>query len=146
MSVFLGTRKAVIMRVVAPKRAGEGNGGCLFLIAILVGGAIILILASNDKQGGPHIFVKPAIPVVISYRPSVIGAGKVAIFSNQTGNRLTITVEFGNTKTKQQKTGVIDLEANGKTEIGWAEGWMFESGETITISHPDYSSKILTIP
>lgn len=123
------------MRLAVLKRSGESNGGCGCVIAILGVMAIIFFLAVKDKTGGPPKFVKPAVPVVVSYRPSLIGAGKVAIFSNQTGNRLTITVEFENKKKNQQKNGVLDLEPNGKAEIGWAEGWMFESGETITISH-----------
>ena len=134
------------MPLIGRKRKGESKGGCGCVIAILGVMAVIFFLALEDKSGGPLNFVKPAVPVVVSYRPSLIGAGKVAIFSNQTGNRLTITVEFKNKKKNQQKNGVLDLEPNGKTEIGWAEGWMFESGETITISHPDYSSKNFTIP
>lgn len=120
--VLAGLTLALIAMVVA---CGGGGGG---------------------SGGGGIPFFKPSVPVVVSYRESLVGNGKVAIFSNQTANRLTITVKFENKKLKEEKTGTIDLDPNGKTEIGWLEGWRFLSGETITISHPDYSSKTVTIP
>lgn len=94
---------------------------------------------------GPRQFLKPTVPVVVSFRGSAWGVGKVAIFSNQSPNRLTISVKFENNKLNQQKTGNIDLDPNGRTEIGWLEGWKFESGETIEISHPDFSSQTVRL-
>jgi hypothetical protein len=131
-----------------PKRKGSGDGGgWWWMIAIGIG---LLILYSISGGGGPGKgvvpFVKPAVPVVVSYRESVWGRGKVAIFSNQTANRLTIGVRFENKAVNQQKAGTIDLEPNGKMEIGWMEGWMFVPGETIEITHPDFSPKTIATP
>ncbi|HVS38908.1 MAG TPA: hypothetical protein VMS17_25345 [Gemmataceae bacterium] len=139
------------MRLDSPKRKGQSNyGGCVCLVAILVIGigAISYFVANNDKPGGSNPFnmVKPPVPVVISYRESSVGQGKVAIFSNQTSNRLTITVEFHNEQFNKSKTVTLDLDPNSKMEIGWLEGWKFLSGETITVSHPDWSSKTVTVP
>ncbi len=55
-------------------------------------------------------------------------------------------MEFRNKEKNQQKAGMLDLEPNGTAEIGWLEGWKLESGETITVSHPDYSSFTVTVP
>lgn len=136
------------MKLGSVRRKGEGDG-CGWIVGI---GVILVVLyfIFGGGGGGPGKsvvpFVKPTVPVVVSYRGSAWGQGKVAIFSNQTANRLTISVKFENKKSNQQKSGTIDLEPNGKTEIGWLEGWKFESGETIEITHPDYSSKTVTIP
>lgn len=132
------------------RRKGEGDSsGCgvvFFIIGVIV---VFYLIAVNSGGGGPggifHV-VKPPVPVVISHRDSLVGNGKVAIFSNQTANRLTLTVTFKNSKLNQEKTGTIDLEPNGKTEIGWLEGWKFVSGETITVSHPSYSPVTKVIP
>jgi hypothetical protein len=140
------------MRIKRPVRKGQGDSGgcgCIAIVAIVVGLGLIGFMCAGGG-GGPGRsvvpFVKPTVPVVVTYRDSAWGQGKVAIFSNQTSNRLTIGVRFENKKSNQQKSGSIDLEPNGKTEIGWLEGWMFEPGETIEITHPDYTSVVLTIP
>lgn len=115
--------------------------GLLSVLGLLCIGAI----AGCDAGGGVP-FVKPRVPVVVTTRDSLVGEGKVAIFSNQTQNRLTILVLFENKKLNERKEGNIDLDPNGKNEIGWLEGWVFVAGETITVSHPNYSSFSVTIP
>jgi len=116
---------------------------CVFLVGMLVacgGGG-----GANGKGGGLP-FVKPTVPVVISYRSSAWGKGKVAIFSNQTASRLTVTVNLTSASGKEPVSGVLDLDPNGKREIGWMEGWKFESGDRVEVTHPDYSSTSGTIP
>lgn len=88
----------------------------------------------------------PFVPVVITMRESAWGEGKVAIFSNQTPNRLTITVTVRNDKLNQSKSVNINLDPNGNAEFGWLEGWRFLSGETIIVSHPSYLPLIKTVP
>jgi hypothetical protein len=100
------------------------------------------------KRGAVDLpILKPPVPVVVSTRDSAWGAskGKVAIFSNQTANRLTISVRFENKVSMQQRSWNIDLEPNGKAEFGWREGWKLEPGELIEMSHPDYRSVTLTV-
>jgi len=106
----------------------------------------LTFLAIAISGSGCDIIAKPAVPVVVTYRESLVGNGKVAIFSNQTSNRLTITVTYRNKQLNQTKTEALDLDPNGKMEIGWLEGWRFLPGETITVSHPNYRSNTVTIP
>lgn len=87
----------------------------------------------------------PFVPVVISMRESAWGNGMVAIFSNQTPNRLTISVTVRNDKLNQSKSVSINLDPNGNAEFGWLEGWSFKSGETIIVSHPSYLPLIKTV-
>ena len=115
----------------APRRIG--------LVAMSVA-AILTFVACGGGVG------KPTVPVVVSYRDSVVGIGKVARFSNQSPNRLTITVTFENKAKNQRKSGSLDLAPNAVAEVGWLEGWVLESGETIEVSHPDYSSKTWNVP
>jgi len=78
--------------------------------------------------------ITPFVPVVVTMRNSLVGEGKVAIFSNQTPNRLTITVE---NKPKNQRQSVnIDLDPNGNREFGWLEAWRF-------LSEVSYKPKLL---
>lgn len=84
--------------------------------------------------------------MVVSYRDSVLGIGKVAKFGSQSANRVTPTATFENKKTNRRKTGVIDLGPNAVEEVGWLEGRMLEAGETITVAHPDYATHTWAVP
>jgi hypothetical protein len=86
------------------------------------------------------------VPVVVTLRDSLVGEGKVAVFSNQTPNRLTVTVALENAAKQDRRSGNLDLEPNGTAEIGWMEGWRFESGETAEVSHPSYRSHTYRVP
>jgi hypothetical protein len=89
---------------------------------------------------------KSKVPVVVSYRDSLLSDGLVAIFINQTSNRLTISYKFENKALGEVKEGAIDIKPNAKVEIGWLEGWNFVSGDTITVSHHNYRSFTTRIP
>ncbi len=134
------------MRQVNSHRKGESSGGIIFTILLVLG--VLYFIGNKDKPGGgnPLNLAKPSLPVVVTYRESLVGEGIVAIFSNQTSNRLTITVEFESRSGTERKRGTIDLDPNGKSEIGWMEGWKFESGESIALAHPNYSPRTVTIP
>ncbi|HEX6985480.1 MAG TPA: hypothetical protein VF170_08890 [Planctomycetaceae bacterium] len=89
---------------------------------------------------------RPPVPVAVTLRDSLVGEGQVAVFSNQTPNRLTVRVVLENAAANDRKEGNLDLDPNGTAEIGWMEGWKFVSGETITISHPGYRSQTFRVP
>lgn len=68
------------------------------------------------------------VPIVVTMRDSLDGEGKVAIFSNQTPNQLTITVTVENKPKNQRQSVNIDLDPNENREFGWLEGWRFLCG------------------
>jgi hypothetical protein len=86
------------------------------------------------------------VPVVVTMRDSLVGAGKVAQFHNQTNVQLTVGLVFENKQKNQRKETAISIPPSGTVEVGWLEGWVLESGETVTISHPSYLSKTWNIP
>jgi hypothetical protein len=134
------------MRPKSPRRAAEGHG-CAVVAAVAVIGVILLALAGRDRPGGgPLPVLKPPVPVVVTYRNSLVGAGRVAVFSNQAPTRLTVTVEFVSKDKARRKAAAVDLSPNGTREVGWAEGWAFEAGDTVTVSHPDYSPRTYVTP
>ena len=117
------------------------KGGSALLRVRALG--LVVVVAAGCGEGG---LISPPVPVVVSLRDSLVGEGKVAIFSNQSANRLTIEVLMENKRKNERLQRNLDLGPNGTAEIGWMEGWTFESGETITISHPNYRSKTERIP
>jgi hypothetical protein len=110
------------------------------LLAIVILGILVSFVETLGRKHEEQGAGKPPVPVVISMRDSAVGEGRVAIFSNQTPNRLTVSVTVENKQFNQRKSVNIDLEPNGNFEFGWLEGWKFVPGETITVSHPNYSS------
>lgn len=113
----------------------------------MVRGIAGLALASSlAALSGCSDLGKPALPVDLSARPSQVGIGTVVQFHNRSGTPLTVQVAFENRKRQQRKEGTLDLPAGGTVEIGWLEGWTFESGETVQLSHPKFASRSWTVP
>lgn len=85
------------------------------------------------------------VPVKVVTRESFVGEGLVAQLHNEAPNRLVVNVVLENEALGHRKEGHVALAPNSVYEIGWVEGWRFERGETITISHSDYRSMTYTI-
>lgn len=130
-------------------RPGEGNG-CGWLVAVAVVAGLVITFfvfrGGNGGNGSGLPFVRPQVPVVVTFRESVWGKGKVAVISNQTAARLTVFVHCRGGVGRPEKSGSVNLLPSGKDEIGWVEGWAFAAGDAIEISHPDYSSKTVSVP
>jgi hypothetical protein len=109
-------------------------------LAVGISTVLLVLLAGCDE------IIKPDLPVVVTQRPSLAGQGLVAQFNNQTNSQLTVSLVFENKRSNQRKEGSINIPPNGTVEIGWLEGWMFEPGETVTLSHPNYKTKKWSIP
>lgn len=108
------------------------------LAVVLSSGLLVLVAGCGD-------ITKPDMPLVVTKRQSLVGRGLVVQFNNQTNRRLTVTVVFENKEKNQRWDGAINIPPNGQVEVGWLEGWMFEPGETVTVSHPNYKSMTVQI-
>lgn len=89
---------------------------------------------------------KPDMPVSVSFRPALLDNSLVARFRNKSDRHLTVVVKFENRTLNQQMSSYIVLGPRETKEIGWLEGWAFMSGEYITMSHEDYSTKTVRVP
>ena len=110
---------------------------------LVLSAVLLVVIAGCDIT---KEITKPDMPVVVTKRESFLGQGLVAQFNNQTSSQLTVNLVFENKKRNQRKEGSINIPANEMVEIGWLEGWTFEPGETVTISHPNYKTKTWFIP
>ena len=105
-----------------------------------------LVAAALAVASAAGCGLREPIPVVVTLRDSLVGEGKVAVFSNQSPNRLTVSLVLENSAKRDRTAANLDLDPNGTAEVGWMEGWTFESGETIEVSHPSYATKRLRVP
>ncbi len=85
---------------------------------------------------------RPAVPVVLSHRPAVMGEGLVAKFSNQTSSQITVSIRVKRPDSDEYFERTVNVPADGSTELGWAEGWDFELGDKITLTHPKYATAV----
>ena len=88
---------------------------------------------------------KPPLPVSISYRKAMFGAGLVAMLSTTTKQPIAITAKFENPSIGTNKTFELHLDANSATEIGHAEGFTLEIGDTITLENSNYTKAVHTV-
>ena len=86
------------------------------------------------------------MPVSVTYRKAMLDNSLVAQFNNNSDRYLTVVLKFENKTLNQEKSGFIELAPRETKEIGWAEGWKFMSGEYITLSHEDYSTRTVRMP
>lgn len=89
---------------------------------------------------------KPNMPVKVVSRDSLMGESLVAQFHNESPNKIVIHIVLEDKNKANKHSGQLVLEGNSMKEIGWVEGWKFESGDTIKITHSDYKPIKYYIP
>ena len=82
----------------------------------------------------------PALPIDVSVRESMIGAGKVIQVKNTSNQTLMVILSLNNPTTKQEKSFRLDIPAGRLREIGHLEGWIVASGDNIEIRNETYKT------
>jgi hypothetical protein len=106
----------------------------------------------TDYDGGdsaPVVQVqgnKPAMPILVTYRESLMGNGYVGVFTNQSGRLLAILVTAYNPSFGRKQSFRLDIPPNQSREIGHLEGWSFVSGDQIIVAHAEYAPINTKIP
>ena len=88
----------------------------------------------------------PEIPLVITYRRSLLNEGYVVQLNNQSRRDLVVTVKLKSKDGRHKSETVAKLSAELTTEIGWLEGWRFDPGDSIRVIHPDFKDKTFEVP
>ena len=81
----------------------------------------------------PHNPIKPELPVRVTFRPSIGGGSLVAQYRNTSSTYLTVVVTLRNATVADAQRVTLNIGPNQTTEHGWAEGWSYRTGETISI-------------
>lgn len=120
------------MRVASPKRKGEGNGGCgwVIFIGVLILGAVILFRPETFRT-------RAQVPVSVTVRESLVGIRNVVQIRNTSDKTLTGVVVTGRNSAKNQTATykIASIRPGELAEVGWMEwSWTVAPGETITVS------------
>ncbi len=88
----------------------------------------------------------PQLPISVGYRSALMGSGLVGQFKNNSSRYLTVIMSAYNPSLNQSKNFRLDIAPNETKEIGHMEGWVFASGDIVTISHDEYKTAEFKIP
>ncbi len=89
---------------------------------------------------------KPALPVVIGFRSSILGKGLVAEIENTSDRYLTVILAVRNPTLSTAHRFTLDLEPQSRTEFGHLEGWQFASGDEVGLFNDEFGALKVTVP
>ena len=102
-------------------------------------------LETQNSQLQAKLDEKPAIPVSVSFRPSLMGKGIVAVFNTTVKIPVAAIVQVHSASLGTTKQFELHLESRHATELGHLEGAFLENGDTITVENQNYSSITFTV-
>jgi hypothetical protein len=73
-------------------------------------------LASNEARLTE--VAKPDLPVMVSFRPALLGSGLVAVFKNTSSTQLEVAATFSSAATGMRRGANLVIPGNGMQEIG----------------------------
>jgi hypothetical protein len=89
---------------------------------------------------------KPALPVVINFRSSMLGKGLVAVIENTSDRYLTVALTMRNPTLSTAKRFKLDLDPRSSTDFGHMEGWQFASGDEVGLFNDEFGALRITVP
>jgi hypothetical protein len=89
---------------------------------------------------------KPALPVVVSFRSSILGKGLVAVLENTSDRFLSVVLTVRNPTLSTAKRFTLELDPKSSTDFGHIEGWQFASGDELGLFNDEFGALRLTTP
>lgn len=87
----------------------------------------------------------PAVPVRIQMRPSAMGRGLVAMFTNTSARHLPLLIATHNPTTQAVKQLSLQVAPGAKVEIGFREGVQFASGDQVMLRSAGFEDVRYTV-
>lgn len=103
-------------------------------------------LAYKETDYQAATAAKPALPVFINFRSSILGKGLVAVIENTSDRYLSIVLSVRNPTLSTSKRFKLDLDPQSRTDFGHMEGWQFVSGDELALFNDEFGSLKLTVP
>lgn len=103
-------------------------------------------LAYKESDYQAATSAKPALPVVVSFRSSMLGKGLVAVIENSSDRYLTVVLAVRNPTLATARRYTLNLTPRSSTDFGHLEGWQFASGDEVGLFNDEFSGLRLTVP
>ena len=83
----------------------------------------------------------PDLPVSVNRRASAVGRGFVGVVQNNGSNYLRLSATYKNVTSGKTTTVDVEVAQNAAVELGWLEKCPIATGDTLTLSHPNFKAK-----
>jgi hypothetical protein len=103
-------------------------------------------LAHTETDYQAATSVKPALPVVVGFRSSMLGKGLVAVIENTSDRYLTVVLAVRNPTLSTVRRFQLTLDPRSSTDFGHLEGWQFASGDEVGIFNDEFGALKITVP
>lgn len=88
---------------------------------------------------------RPDLPVILSFRPALLGQGKVAVLQNTSDAAVEVDVNVSSAATGMHKRFHGVINGRGNVQIGRQQGWQFAPGQVVTIVNGRYRPIVRTV-
>jgi hypothetical protein len=120
---------------------------------ILIGGALSALsviqsraqLAAQNAELQRQAALK-ILPIGVGFRKAILGHGEVAVLRNLSAAGLAVNARIVDAATHQDHNFTIAIDPGRPTEFGYAQGYAFEPGDAVTISHDGYKTVYWVVP
>jgi hypothetical protein len=82
------------------------------------------------------------LPIGVGFRKAILGQGEVAVSEAE----LAVKARIVDAATHQEHNFTIDIDPGRPTEFGYAQGYAFEPGDAVTLSHDGYKTVYWQVP
>lgn len=103
-------------------------------------------LAYQETDVRAALSAKPALPVVVGFRSSILGKGLVAVIENTSDRYLTVWLAVRNPTLSTAKRFKLELDPKSSTDFGHLEGWQFASGDEVGLFNDEFGALRITVP
>lgn len=103
-------------------------------------------LAYKETDYQAAISAKPALPVVVNFRASMLGKGLVAVIENTSDRYLTVMLSVRNPTLSTARRYKLNLDPKSSTDFGHLEGWQFASGDEVGLYNDEFGALKITVP
>jgi hypothetical protein len=87
-----------------------------------------------------------SLPIGVGFRKAILGHGEIAVLRNLGGTGLALKARIVDAATHQEHNFTIDVDPGRPTEFGYAQGYAFEPGDAVTLSHDGYKTVYWVVP
>jgi hypothetical protein len=103
-------------------------------------------LAYKETDFEAMVTAKPALPVVVEFRSSMLGMGMVAVIENTSDRYLTVVLAVRNPTLSTVNRFTLQLDPRSRIDFGHIEGWQFSSGDEVGLYNDEFGTLRLTVP
>lgn len=86
------------------------------------------------------------MPIQVTFRLAAAGRGFVLQMRNTGSELLQVTARFYNPTSDEIKTQLLSIRPSALVEVGWNEGWTFESGHLVQLLQGRLLSRLVPVP